>query len=268
MLRIKQLLNPVVILLVVAVVAGLLFVNSLPVSSASAQGNPPPPAPPHFVCPAGSAQGKPAPGNNPAKCPKEPPTTTIPYNTSTTTTPPKPDIRPLPVAAWGSEVTKADGTLTLRATGTEAGDLPATIQVNFDLCAKQDVVIDDTGYGGPFVTVLHIPTDGVIMNDDYDDLGVPAVVIVDNTPMVNRLLTENSKPGDSVEGAAGDLLPVLRKGTCTTTSVEVKRADRNNLIFGFAYTTDPFGEFRVDGGFTRLSEGGPTQISWEYWQNI
>jgi hypothetical protein len=236
------------IVIMLGVAPGLMILN--PFSSASAE------------TPREQRQESPYRSTTTTALPPKDPTATLPQEE------PKPDIRPLPITAWGSEVTKTDGTLTLQVRGTEAGDLPSTVQVNFDLCAKKDVVIDDTGYGGPFVSVLRIPSDGVIMDDDYNDYGVSSVIIVDNTPMVTVELTETSKPGDPLYGDAGDLLPVLRKGTCTTTSVEVREADRDNLIFGFAYVTIPFGEFRVDGGFTRLSEGGASQISWEYWENI
>jgi hypothetical protein len=187
---------------------------------------------------------------------------------------PEPDIRTIPVTAWGTKVINETNTLSLQARNTEPGDLPETVQVNFDLCALVDTAISDTKDGWTYditVDVIRTPEDELLDGEDatggYEEYSLPSVIIVDNTPMVNQVLAENSTPDDSIYGDAGDLVSVLRKGTCTTASVEVKRADRDELVFGFLYWTMPFGEFRIGGGVTQLGEQGPTTIRYLYENN-
>lgn len=237
--------HPTYAVLVIAIVAGLGFVAlGWSGNSASAEVAP-----------------KPAP----------PVTSTTFPEVPNTTTPPPPDIRTIQVTAWGTKVINQAKSLSLQARGTEPGDTPETVQVNFDLCALKDTAISDTESMGSYditVDTLRFPEDGILDSNDpsggYEDYSLPGAIIVDNTPMVNQILTENSKPGDPVYGEAGDLVSVLRKGTCTTASVEVKRSDRNKMVFGFIYWTIPFGELRIGGGVTQLGEDGPATIRYLY----
>lgn len=214
------------------------------------------------TCPTGPLQGQPAPAGNIGDCPKEGPY--IPSQSAES-------IKSISVTAWGTKVVNNSQTLSLQARGTEPGDTPQTVQVNFDLCALKDITINDTdSLGSDQITLdtLQAAEDGLLDGKDAtgasEDYSPSKVLIIDNTPMVNRILTENSKPGDLVYGDAGDLVSVLRKDTCTTASVEVKRSDRNDMVFGFVGWTIPQGEFRVAGGVTQLGEQGPSTIRYLY----
>ncbi len=232
---------------------------------ASAEGNPPvtttAPHPPTIRPPVTTTTTMLA-KDDPCNMPSEEVSSNCQY------TPPAEIIKTIEVTGWGTKVINEGQSLSLQARDTEPGDQPETVQVNFDLCALKDTAISDQdsmGSGDITVDSIKFPEDGLLDGkrgeDDYsEDYSSPRVIIVDNTPMVNKILNDNSVPGDPVYGEAGDLVSVLRKGTCTTASVEVKRTDRDKLAFGFVYWTIPFGEFRVGGGVTQLAEQGPTTV--------
>lgn len=258
MRRIKSMFNPLVFVAIIAVVAGLGFVTSgSSGSKASAE------TPQSYK--EESPYAPPAPMS-----PKQPPVTSTTTPEQPTETAPSPDIRTIPVTTWGTKVVNDKGTLSLQARNTEPGDLPETVQVNFDLCALVDVVIadQDTGDYDTTIGTIRFPEDGILDGKDdkggYEQYSLPAVVIVDNTPMVNQVIAEPTNPGDAIQGEVGDLMPVLRKGTCTTASLEVKKDDRSKMAVGFLYWTDPFGEFRIGGGVTQLAKQGPASVSYEY----
>lgn len=211
-----------------------------------------------------------------------PPTTQPPVTTDEveiTTAPPREsdghtegELVTLEVAGWGETITNLRGDTTLKAIGQEPGDRDDTTQVNLELCANVDTVLPDTNEGWNGIDVIELPEDGVINANydapEYDEtenelLYPPAEITVDNTHTVVVQATETYMNDWTT---AGNLVTILPAGTCTAVQVQVYTADLPNLVFGYAYTTMPFGEWRPDGGFTRLQEGaaGTTfQSQWD-----
>lgn len=259
MRRIKSLFNPMIVFLVIAVIAGLGFVTSGSGSKASAE------------VPQSVQQESPyAPPTPPKPKPVPPTSTTIPVPPTTSTTAPAPtgdghragELVAQDVAAWGQTVANNDGTLTLKAIGRQPGDLPTTTRVNLELCAQHDTAVSDDGWDSP-IQVIGLPDDGEINSywqsprHTYEDgmlLSPPSTIIIDNSA-THVAETSDGYPGEY--DAAGQLVQVLSRGTCAPVQVEVQTTDLSTLVVGFAHTTIPFGEWRPDGGFTRLKIGAP-----------
>lgn len=200
-------------------------------------------------------------------------TTELPPTTVVTDTAPLPpqvgdghtegDLITLEVATWGETIASQDSPLSLRAIGHQPGDQPDTTEINLELCAGEETPLPDGEHDT--LDVIMLPDDGVINNaydtPDYDktesSLTYPAhTITVDNTP--TKVVTGQMGPDPR-------LVQVLPAGVCTPVLVQVFTADLDKLVIGFAYTTVPFGEWRPNGGFTRLANGAPAtsfQFTW------
>jgi hypothetical protein len=201
-------------------------------------------------------------------CPPPTPSTTIvqvepngeSYETTTTTTPSAGTLVTKGVTKLGTKVYSMEQPLSLQATRIYNGSAPNTTVTEFKLCAVgHDAIVPDTGDYMTFLKIIHLPKDGVISSGDYEDWDADAEIVIDNTPMVYE--TATLYPGQDAKG----LESVLKQDTCTTARAITYTDQTKDLAIGFGYTTIPFGEPRLEGGYTHLDpQAEYTTIEYEW----